>query len=328
MKAGEIAFKCNFATLDSKSNLVIKRRASRNFEEIGPVLCDYLKQNIKFENKEYDFEIKYATEHRCAISISGSNLSSKITGTDPLKDELEHVMCKPLDKSLKAQLTSNIVNELSLKIMQQLRHHEINIKREKEHKNVANCILFRGCGMLLNAPSFKEKHGLNGFVIAPTCIISGLAKSIGLEDVLVPGATGDYKSNFENKFKKAIELLQDDKYNFGLVHMKAVDDTGHDKNLDLKLDFINKIDNDLNILLQGFENTNNILCITSDHSTPVLYGDHSCEPSPILITRFDLNHNLRDCVDKFDEISCAAGKLGRLCGIDLIDLLKKLTEYK
>ena len=39
MAPGDIAFKCNFATLDTKTNVIIKRRADRQFEDVGPVLC-------------------------------------------------------------------------------------------------------------------------------------------------------------------------------------------------------------------------------------------------------------------------------------------------
>ena len=39
MAPGDIAFKCNFATLDTGTKLVIKRRADRHFEDVGPELC-------------------------------------------------------------------------------------------------------------------------------------------------------------------------------------------------------------------------------------------------------------------------------------------------
>ncbi len=39
MEPGDIAFKCNFATLDTSSGIVISRRADRKFEDIGPRLC-------------------------------------------------------------------------------------------------------------------------------------------------------------------------------------------------------------------------------------------------------------------------------------------------
>lgn len=39
MQPGDIAFKCNFATLDPSSGIVVSRRADRKFEDIGPRLC-------------------------------------------------------------------------------------------------------------------------------------------------------------------------------------------------------------------------------------------------------------------------------------------------
>ena len=39
MDPGDIAFKCNFATLDPATGVVVRRRADRRFEELGPQLC-------------------------------------------------------------------------------------------------------------------------------------------------------------------------------------------------------------------------------------------------------------------------------------------------
>jgi hypothetical protein len=39
MAPGDIAFKCNFATLDPDTGIVTSRRADRHFEHVGPPLC-------------------------------------------------------------------------------------------------------------------------------------------------------------------------------------------------------------------------------------------------------------------------------------------------
>ncbi len=39
MAPGDIAFKSNFATLDPASGRVLRRRADRRFEDLGPQLC-------------------------------------------------------------------------------------------------------------------------------------------------------------------------------------------------------------------------------------------------------------------------------------------------
>ncbi len=48
MEPGDIAFKCNFATLDTSSGIIISRRADRKFEDIGPRLCADLNGAVLF----------------------------------------------------------------------------------------------------------------------------------------------------------------------------------------------------------------------------------------------------------------------------------------
>ena len=52
MAPGDIAFKCNFATLDTTTGMVIKRRADRHFEDVGPVLCAALDGECAFHIAE------------------------------------------------------------------------------------------------------------------------------------------------------------------------------------------------------------------------------------------------------------------------------------
>ena len=45
---------------------------------------------------------------------------------------------------------------------------------------------------------------MKGAIIAPTAIIQGLGKTIGLDYIKVEGATGDYNTNLINKAKAAV----------------------------------------------------------------------------------------------------------------------------
>ena len=69
------------------------------------------------------------------------------------------------------------------------------------------------------------------FMIAPTAIIRGAGISFGIPIVDVENTTGYYNSNLNNKALKAIELLSTSDYDYGFLHVKAVDDAGHDKDL-------------------------------------------------------------------------------------------------
>lgn len=74
-------------------------------------------------------------------------------------------------------------------------------------------------------------------MVAPTAIIRGVGLTVGMDiqgDKEVPGMTGFYDSNIEGKMTFAAKKIDD--YDFGFVHIKAVDDAGHDKDLNIKIE--------------------------------------------------------------------------------------------
>ena len=80
-----------------------------------------------------------------------------------------------------------------------LSKHPINIEREKKGLRTGNIVLLRGCGsrlsttllkihplsFFLEVDSFEKVHGLKGFMIAPTAIISGLGQTLGIDTIKV-----------------------------------------------------------------------------------------------------------------------------------------------
>lgn len=312
MSPGDIAFKSNFATLDEKTGVVTSRRADRHFEEEGPILCAAL-DGMKLPSfPEYEVRVRYATEHRCGVVVKGPNLSGNISGTDPLKDNRLLLKAEALDDSHEARNTAAVVNELSKEITKILVSHPVNAKRAAEGKNIANIVLLRGCGIRIEVTPFLEKHGLQPCMVAPTKIIAGLGLSLGIDILEAPGATGDYRTLLTSKATAIAKALSapsqscpqvfvpgedehkagcPDGYDFGFLHIKAIDDAGHDKASILKVKALEAVDTaigQLARLLWEAESTGNFqffLCVTGDHSTPVEYGDHSFEPVPFAICR-------------------------------------------
>lgn len=312
MSPGDIAFKSNFATLDEKTGIVTSRRADRHFEEEGPILCAAL-DGMKLPSfPEYEVRVRYATEHRCGVVVKGPKLSGNISGTDPLKDNRLLLQAKPLDDTDEAKHTAAVVNELSKEISRLLVSHPVNEKRVAEGKNVANVVLLRGCGIRIEVPPFEEKHGLRPCMVAPTKIIAGLGLSLGIDILEAPGATGDYRTLLTSKSTAIARALsaplnscpnvfvpgedehkpgQPDGYDFGFLHIKAIDDAGHDKASVFKvkgLEAVDKAIGQLAKLLWQAESTGRFeysICVTGDHSTPVEYGDHSFEPVPFTLCR-------------------------------------------
>lgn len=78
-----------------------------------------------------------------------------------------------------------------------------------------------------------------------------------------------------------------------------------------------------------------VFAITGDHSSPPAYGDHTCEPVPLLFSDV-FNPDTFETVSKyirsdrsnaFDEISAGEnGSLGRFPGIQLMEIIKTLLH--
>ncbi|MFS7955915.1 putative phosphoglycerate mutase (2,3-diphosphoglycerate-independent) [Helianthus anomalus] len=312
MAPGDIAFKSNFATFDEKTGVVTSRRADRHFEEEGPILCAALDKMKLPSYPEYEVRVRYATEHRCGVVVRGPKLSGNISGTDPLKDNRLLLEAKPLDNTEEAKHTANVVNELSKEISKILVAHPLNQKRATEGKNIANIVLLRGCGIRIEVPAFEKNHGLRPCMVAPTKIIAGLGLSLGIDILEAPGATGDYRTLLTSKATAIANALSapvracpnvfvpgedehkpgvSDGYDFGFLHVKAIDDAGHDKATVFKvkgLEAVDKAIGQLARLLWEAESAGQFqffLCVTGDHSTPVEYGDHSFEPVPFTLCR-------------------------------------------
>jgi 2,3-bisphosphoglycerate-independent phosphoglycerate mutase len=173
-----------------------------------------------------------------------------------------------------------------------------------------------------------------------------------------------------------------------MLHMKAVDDAGHDRNVPYRCAYLAAADAMLRQLLarlwhhQQQSGERYVLCVTGDHSTPVLFGDHSNEPVPfaaahladvvaalggdaaVRATRLGAIRTPEfnpppsgegddagsgaaaaaeqaqpeapppppraavagDGVCAFDEVSVAAGGLGRFCGASVMPLLKAFAD--
>ena len=268
------------------------------------------------------------------------------------------VTSEPTNDTPEAAYSSKLLNAVSDAIHKRLSDHPINKAREAQNKPPANVVLLRGPGERIDVPQFADKHGLTPFMIAPTCIIAGLGMSLEFKIALAPGATGDYHTNLCSKAETALKLLRSNEYDFGFVHVKAVDDAGHDRDVEKKVHFIERADEMIALLLEGIHTTcqdedNDVtIIVTGDHTTPVKYGDHTFEPVPLAIARVGyayekLQHHkkvgetkqqtsddtgppgpLTDEVTRFSELAAARGALGRFAGDQVMELVKSFREYE
>jgi 2,3-bisphosphoglycerate-independent phosphoglycerate mutase len=132
-----------------------------------------------------------------------------------------------------------------------------------------------------------------------------------MEEIKVEGADGTIKTNLKGKFLAVKKAIKD--YDFIFLHIKACDNLAEDGKFLEKKEFIEKIDQNLEPIL----NLKDVLIvITGDHSTCSLKKSHCILPNPILIYGAK-----KDGCEKFSERECKKGKLGIL---KQVDLMKKI----
>lgn len=304
LKEGDVALRCNFATVDDDFR-VIDRRAGRLKDE-GSILAKSL-QGLNIEGVDIIFVP--STEHRGTLILRGDGLSPSISDTDPHSPEkIPPLKSKPQSNTPEAEKTAQVINKFIKKSWEILHSHPLNREREKEGKLPANVILTRGAGIYQKVDSLQDRYGISSCCIAGSALYKGVAKYVGMDILKVEGATGRIDTDIEAKAKAALEALK--RYDFVFVHVKGADNASHDGNLEDKLTMIEKVDRMAGILREE----DAWLIITADHSTPLSIRRHSSDPVPVLIYGKGIR---KDKVTSFDEISVVGGCLGHLTGISL-----------
>lgn len=314
VQQGDIAFRGNFATVDN-SLLVTDRRAGRSIEE-GDELVKELNSKIE-EIKGVRVKFYRGTEHRVAVILSGSGLSDKISDTDPHETGKRVLESKPLDSSIEAKRTSEIVNELTKRIYEVLSSSEYNKKRIERGLPPANIILLRGASTYVELPKIREYANLRAAAVSATALIKGVCRAIGMDVYTPKGATGGIDTNYFAKAEKAAELLKDDKYDLVFLHIKATDAASHDGLVEEKVKAIENVDKAIGRILD-LAGTDSVILFTGDHTTPVELKEHSGDPVPVIL--YVPENIISDSVTDFNEREARKGSL-RIRGLDVLNLL-------
>ncbi len=315
VKAGDVAFRANFATMD-ENGIVTDRRAGRIRETHE--IAKSIQESVKLGGAELLF--RESTGHRAAVVFRGDGLSANISSTDPNKEGKPVAVSAALDEGKEARKTAVLVNEFTVQVQEILREHPTNVKRISEGKHPANTLLLRGAGLVPHIPDVEEKYGVKGAVVAAAGLVIGIGRMCGMVHLPVEGATGGMDSNIAGKVERAGKALDD--YDFVMLNIKGADEAGHDRNFENKTELLCKADAELAPLLD-IDPENVVIVVTADHSTPISVGNHSADPVPIMM----INRSVRtDRVREYNEFAAAEGGLCRIRGMDLMNIVMDLTD--
>ncbi len=315
---GDIAFRCNFTTVDDKMT-VADRRAGRITEGTDQLAAAV--NGMKIEDVTCLF--KESVAHRGAMVLRGPGLGANITDTDPHVENAKVHESKPVDPNDAASAkTARIVNEFVRRSYEALKDHPVNKARVEKGLHPANIILPRGAGLAPHLTPLNDRFGIKSACVAETGLIKGVAKYVGMKIIDVPEATGGLDSDLMAMARAIIEALKD--HSFVLCNVKGADVGGHDAQPQAKVDLIRKMDDMVAYLMEkSYPET--YIVLTADHSTPVAVKDHSGDPVPITFWGPGVR---TDDVMRFDERSVTKGGVHRIRGVDIMNIITQLMAVQ
>jgi 2,3-bisphosphoglycerate-independent phosphoglycerate mutase len=283
LKAGDIAARANFCTLDAKG-IVTDRRAGRLSTEITEDLCALLSRKIKTLG-DTQVIIRPGKGHRFVVVLRGPGLEGPLTDADPNREGLPIPTAGPANpKSVKQNKTAGLVAafyERALPIL--------------AGRKPANGFLMRGIAHQPAIPTVEERYGLRAACLAVYPMYKGLAQLVGMKKIEGPQTIAE-------QFRRY--TLEYDNYDYFFIHFKYTDMNGEDGNFEAKKKAIEDFDAALPILL---EKRPDVLAITGDHSTPCALKGHSWHPQPVLLVSA---YSGWDKLERFTETGANLGSLG------------------
>lgn len=318
---GMLAMRANFASV--KDGYIIDRRAGRNITEEELKELEKEVSSVKIEGA--DIQFKGTVGHRGVLLIRAERpLSSEITNTDPaykvlkgfgvatkVSGKMRVEKSKPLTKEKGAVLAARLVNEFTEKVMAHLSRCNVNVKREKEGKLPANCILLRDAGCRIpRVEPFEKKYGIKAKAVVDMPVEIGIAKIVGMEIV------NCRERSLEERAEIFVSSLQNECLVY--LHIKGPDEFGHDGDLFGKKRSIEKIDMEFFKYLRDLSSR---LVVSCDHATPCKMMMHSSDPVPILVTGVD------GCkAPRFAEVYAKKRLLGIVRGRDVLHRVLRLER--
>ncbi len=283
LKAGDIAARANFCTLNDKG-IVTDRRAGRIETKITEQLCALLSRKIK-KAGDAQVIIKPGKGHRFVVIFRGNGLEGPMTDADPNREGLPVPTVEPTDPTSVAQKKTAAV------IADFFRQARAVLAGKKP----ANGFLLRGIAHQPEIPGFEERYGLKPACLAVYPMYKGLAQLVGMTKIEGPQTIAEQFQRY---------LAEYDNYNYFFIHYKYTDMYGEDGNFAAKKKAIEEFDAALPILLQKRPD---VLAITGDHSTPCALKGHSWHPQPVLLYS---PCSGSDKLERFTETGANLGSLG------------------
>lgn len=276
LKKGDIAFRCNFVTLrfnrDRTKAFMEDYSAGQISSEEGRVLIEELNRELAGRGVSFHPGVSYR------------NIMLWAAGERELECTPPHdILDKDIADYLPVGKGDDFIRDLMRSSVDVLDRHPVNKERAGKGKRPANSIWLWGQGGKPELPSFGKLYGKKGAVISAVDLAKGLAVSVGLEVINVPGATGYLDTNYVGKAEYALDALE--RLDFVYVHVEAPDEASHEGRVKEKIKAIEDFDAlVVGTVTRGIEVFGDYrILLMPDHATPIEARTHTDEPVPFVI---------------------------------------------
>lgn len=269
------------------------------------------------------FELHHTRRNDSILCIRGG-ASPDISDSDPILKGAAVARIMPVSGSSEpaaAQKTAEALNYYLSWCYAQLAQSEKKRSANPAQKR-PNFLVTQRAGRRIAQVPFGGKWGVTPALIASGAVYKGLAAELGFDFIPVK----DCPHPGRDLAGRVDTALTDLSHDFIHVHTKVADEQSHKGDPGTKKQAVEKLDAGLDGLVRALGQRDDLLVVvTSDHSTPSRTNTmvHSGEPVPLLMAGGAIR---RDRVDRFDEISAAAGGLGYLQGGQLMYMILNAAD--
>ena len=313
----DVTLRCNLVTLSDEENYQDKAMLDYSSGEItteeARELISFLKQRLDSDR----FTLYPGFSYRHCLVVKNGILGHELTPPHDITD-----------RPIRGRLPSGPLGAAYLQFMQKsallLKDHPINRARIAAGKRPANSVWLWGEGTKPTLQNFTQKFGKRGGVISAVDLIKGIGILAGMRILEVPGATGNYDTNFAGKAAVALKALLDD-LDFVYIHMEAPDECGHQGDIEHKVYSIEQIDSQVvRPLVEGLNAAHEPfrMLICPDHPTPIAVRTHVSDPVPYLLYSSAQNYGCN--ARSYDEESAKA--TGIYCAEGYLLMQKLLND--
>jgi 2,3-bisphosphoglycerate-independent phosphoglycerate mutase len=272
MEESDVAFRCNLVYLDIRGPKVLMGDYCADHittDEARSLVEDFA---AAVGSEEFQFFPGVSYRHIMRWSNGVADMA-----TTPPHDITDREVIDHLPKGPGADRLIRLMSDSQIF----LKDHPVNRERVKRGLLPANSIWLWGQGKRPHFPSFREKYGVGGAVVAAVDLVKGIGALAGFSTPQVEGATGYLDTDYGAKAECALEML--DSHDIVYIHIEAPDEASHEGKLHEKIKAIENIDEKVVGYLLGHTGPDVRILIVTDHATPLSMRTHYACPVPFVV---------------------------------------------